>query len=476
MTAQVSIICIYVVMMVTIGVKTRRYSNSLKSFMLGGREAGAWMSAFGYGTTYFGLWASLVGIGNAVLGTLLAWKVIAGRTRAMTHKHKLGTLAEFFNMRYLDSNMKIFAAVIIFVFMTPYAASVFSGLSYFFESVFHIDYFWAIFLMAGVSAVYLVLGGYVAALVADFVQGIIMFAGVVIMIAAIFSTASIGGFAKGMQSRMGQAAAVPLADFSQPNNWGTLISLILLTSFGTWGLPQMLHKFFAIKDEAAVKRGTIISTVFCLVVGGGAYFTGGLEKLYYTVNPDLVPMNGTAIAFDRLMPDFLTHALPAGLLGLVIVLVLSASVTTLTGITLVSSSSFTVDIVRRIKPELTKQQALLTTRVMCAVFIVISVVIALTKSPIQALMSFSWGTISGCFIGPLLLGIYWKGTTKAGAWAGMLGGFIISMGATVITGFNAGNAPVIGAAAMAGSVLLTWLVSLFTPKFTEEHVADVFDF
>jgi len=492
MKSEILIIILYIAAMVAIGIISNRKSRDMKQFVLGGRKAGAWMSAFAYGTAYFsavvfigyagrngwnfGLWVVLVGLGNAIIGSYLAWKVLAKRTRIVTNRFQLSTMPEFFNARYQDSKMRTLAAVIIFVFMTPYAASAFSGLSYLFESVFGIDYTWAIFIMAGVAGAYLTLGGYVAALLADFIQGMIMLVGLVLMLGCVFQNPSIGGLGAGMQSMIEQATQIPITDFSQPNNLLSLISLVLLTSVGTWALPQMVHRFYAIKSDDAVKKGTIVSTGFAVIISVGAYLTGAIAKLFFTVNPSQLPMEGGAVVLDRIIPDFLTATLPGLLLGVVIVLVLSASVTTLSSITLVSSSSMTLDLIKPHKKNMSPKGELITTRLLCVLFLVIAVVIALTKSPIQMLMSFSWGTVSGSFIGPYILGLYWKGTTRAGARAGMCTGLIVSLGLAVASGFNAGNSPLYGVLAMIGSLLMTWFVSLFTKKFDQKHVDAMLDY
>lgn len=489
--AKFVFVALYILILAGIGLWSRKHTKDFTSFLLGGRQAGAWMSAFAYGTTYFsavifigyagrngwgfGLWAVLIGVGNALIGTYLAWKLLARRTRDMTHRLKLNTMPEFFEARYASRGMKTFAAIIIFIFMTPYSASVYSGLSYLFEKIFNIPFIWAIVIMAVVSAAYLVIGGYVATLIADLVQGIIMIGGVVFVIGIVMGNNAIGGVLAGTKSMIAQAAAIPLFDFKQPSNVINLLSLILLTSVGPWGLPQMVHKFYAIKDDLSIKAGTVISLLFSVVISCGAYFIGAVSKLYYTVNGSLLPMADGKIVFDQIIPNFLSSTLPDIFLGLVIVLILSASVTTLTGIVLVSSSSVVVDLVKPLRKDMTQKQSLSLTRVLCLVFIAISVAVALTKSPIQTLMSFSWGTVAGCFLAPYALGLYWKGITKAGSWAGMIGGLVTSVLLAVVNQFNASQAPLYGVIAMAVSLVLTVGVSLLTPKFSVQHIKAVFE-
>lgn len=466
---------IYILLMALVAIFTAKKADSLTNFVVGGRNAGPWMSAFAYGTTYFsavlfigyagrsgwdyGLWAVLIGVGNALLGTYLAWKLLADRTREVTRRLKIKTMPQMFEKRYQSKPMKIFAAIVIFIFMTPYSASVYSGLSYLCESVLGIDYQLAMLFIAAISAGYLVLGGYVASLFADFIQGIIMIFGILAMIFCIVRTDQVGGFVQGMHNlteKMGESGIAALT----PEMVVGLISLILLTSVGTWGMPQMVHKFYGVADRKGIKRGTIISTVFCAIISCGAYFVGSLSRLFF----EQVPTVDGKPVHDLLIPQILSH-LPTILLGVILVLVLSASVSTLSGITLTSCSAISMDLIAGgIKPDMTKKQTFTLTRVLCVLFIIASYLIASIKSPILMLMSFSWGSIAGAFLAPYLLGLYWKRLGRKGAWAGMVGGLSTSLILAVASGFDTANAPLFGILSMAVSFLLCIVVTLVTKR------------
>lgn len=181
--------------------------------------------------------------------------------------------------------MKIYAAVIIFVFLVPYAASVYKGLGVLFSAIFPgASEVVCMAIVAGLTAVYLVLGGYVATAVNDFIQGIIMLVGVVLLVVAILTRPEVGGIA-GMFEQLAAVPAsevVPGGGSQLVNFWGGdslqfLLTNILLTSIGVWGLPQMVHKYYTISDESQINKATIISTVFALVIGIGAYL-GRLDK------------------------------------------------------------------------------------------------------------------------------------------------------------------------------------------------------
>lgn len=467
-----AVIALYIAMMLIIGIRSAKKTKTLTDFVVGSRKAGPWKSAFAYGSTYFsavlfigyagrsgwdfGWWAVLIGIANALLGGFLAWKLLADKTRDVTRRLKIKTMPQMFEARYESKNMKLFAAVIIFIFMIPYSASVYSGLSYLFEIVLGINYMWAMAAIAVIAAVYLIAGGYIGSLSADFVQGLIMIVGMLLMIGFIVFSPTVGGLTDGLTrltDKMSSAGVLSL-DSSQLMN---LIGLCLLTSVGTWGMPQMIQKFYGVADKKSIKTGTIVSTGFALIISVGAYFIGSLTRLFFAEVPDGV--------HDHMIPIILNNTLPAILLGVVMVLVLAASVSTLSGITLSSCSAISLDLIIPFKKkEQDKVKTLRLTRILCLIFIILSYVIAAVKTPILTLMSFSWGTISGAFLAPYLLGLWWKKMNKVGAWAGMITGVVISVALMIGSNFASGSAPLFGVCAMAGSFIACIIGSLIGIK------------
>ena len=472
-------LAVYAAILVSVGIYSRRKVKTLNDFFLGGRTMGAWMSAFSYGTAYFsavifigyagkigwgfGISSVWIGLGNAFIGSLLAWLVIGRRTRRVTQQMNVSTMPEFFEKRYGCKNLKILSAIMVFVFLVPYSASVYSGLSYLFEAIFGIPFYLGMLIMAVLTAIYLVLGGYFATALSDFIQGIIMFVGIIFVIAYTLAAPQVGGLAAGLQKL--QAIDPKLAAPIGPAGWWPLLSLVVLTSLGSWGLPQMVHKFYAIKDEKAINKGTIISTVFALLIAGGAYFVGSFGHLFLKE----VPIDAVTGAknFDMIMPQLLQSALPDMLIGIVVVLVLSASMSTLASLVLVSSSAISIDLFGILAPnakDITKRRLM---RVLCGVFVALSFFLALGKfTTIITLMSISWGTLSGAFLAPFLYGLYWKKTTKIGAWSGVVVGLVMSI---VLNFMVPGiNSPMAGTITMATTLVLVPIVSLLTPKYSTE--------
>jgi len=490
MPVKIALLVLFIFVTVSVGIYSRRRVNGINDFFLGSRKMGAWITAFAYGTSYFsavvfvgyagkfgwanGLSVVWIGIGNAVIGCLIAWILLARKTRVMTHKLNVSTLPEFFGARYDSMAMKIVSALVIFVFLVPYTASIYKGLGYMFESAFGLPMNTIILIMTVLTGIYLILGGYVAAALNDMIQGVIMLIGSVLMIFYILNHPDVGGLSSGLAKLASIDSNLASAFGPTPLRLG---ALVLLTSLGTWGLPQMLHKFYAIRDEQAIRRGTVISTLFALVIGGSAYFVGAFGRVMLN---NEVPGGGN---MDMIIPVMLEKALPDVLMGIIIVLMLSASMSTLSSLVLVSSSVISIDLIKGfIRPNIDEKKDMFLMRFFCFIFVVLSYFMAIWENPtIDALMALSWGVISGMFIAPYLYGLLWKGTTRIGAWSGFATGFLVMAIGLMIelpkAGYVMGKVfvPGIGAIAMLASLTVVPVVSLVTKKYSEAHISKVFD-
>lgn len=491
MLAKILMLLVFFGSMIAVGLYARKSASSTTDFVLGGRSVGPWLTAFAYGTSYFsavvfvgyagqfgwkyGLASTWIGLGNAFIGSLMAWALMGRRTRVMTHHLEAATMPDFFGKRFDSNALKIVASAISFIFLIPYTASVYNGLSRLFGMAFDIPYAACVITMAVLTGVYVIMGGYLATAINDFIQGIIMLIGIVVVILAVLS--GHGGFMEAVRklseipsdvpATMGQQGAFASFFGADPLN---LVGVIVLTSLGTWGLPQMVHKFYAIKSERAIKTGTIVSTAFAIVVSGGCYFLGGFARLYDT---EAIYNAEGGIVYDAIVPSMLS-TLPDILIGIVIVLVLSASMSTLSSLVLTSASTLTLDFIKdNLVKKMDDKKQLLYIRVLIVFFIVISVILALDPPTfIAQLMGISWGALAGAFLAPFLYGLYWKGVTKAGVWAS----FICGVGITVANMFfKFIESPInAGAVAMVAGLIVTPLVSLITPKMNKKMVEDVF--
>ena len=479
------LLLVFLAVMVAVGVWGMKKTSSLSDFFLGGRTLGPWISAFAYGTTYFsavvfigfagqqgwqfGISSLLIGAGNALLGALLAWLILGKRTRVMTQRLGSMTMPEFLEARFGSAHMKMISAVLIFVFLLPYSASVFKGLGHLFETTFSISYDFALIVLVGITGLYLLLGGYFAVTLTDFIQGFIMLTGAVAMCALLVHRA--GGFPEAfVTAAANYEAHIPPAE--RPSAL-TVGSLIFMTSFGTWGLPQMVQKFYAIKDERLIPKAAVITTVFALIIGLAAYATGSLSHVFF--DPQTVPQTaGGAVNYDRIVPSLLTTYLPDFLMAVIMLLVLSASMSTLASMILVSSSAVTIDLYKGyLHPDAPEKTSLLLMRILSGVFILCSYAISrMQVGFIVTLMSLSWGVLSGAFMAPYILGIFWKGVTKAGAYAGLFSG----AGTAVLLFFllGANNSPLASSIAMLVPFAVTPAVSLFTKKVDAGTVRKAF--
>ena len=494
---KIIFLVVFFAVMIGIGLVTRKKANSVEGFVLGGRNAGPWLTAFGYGTSYFsavvfigyagqfgwkyGVASTWIGIGNAVIGSLLAWIVLGRRTRVMTKHVSSKTMPDFFGKRFDSKALRIAAALISFIFLIPYTSSVYNGLSRLFNMAFNIDYKICIIVMAALTCVYVILGGYMATVVNDLVQGIIMLFGITAVIATVLNNN--GGFLTALTTLSQTESDLPVTagmqgaftSFFGPDPLN-LFGVIILTSLGTWGLPQMVGKFYAIKDEKSVKAGTIISTIFAFIVAGGCYFLGGFARLYEG-NPAIYKDDGS-VMYDSIIPTMLDN-LPTILVGVVIVLVLSASMSTLSSLVLTSSSTVTLDLIEQIKPKKNddkkkrEKTQLITMRLLLVFFILVSVLLSLNPPTfIAQLMGYSWGALAGAFLAPFLWGLYWKKTTKLSVWVC----FIFGVGFTVANMFLKFIASPInaGAVTMVAGLIIVPLVSLITPKLAKDKVDGIF--
>ena len=505
-------------LMIGVGFYCRKHATSVNGFVLGGRAVGPWLTAFAFGTSYFsavifvgyagqfgwnfGLASTWIGLGNAFIGSLLAWVILGRRTRIMTQALGSRTMPDFFEKRYSSPVLKIAAAVIVFIFLIPYTASLYNGLSGLFNAAFNVPYAAVVIIMAVLTGLYVVFGGYMATAINDFIQGLIMLVGIVVVVIAVLNAN--GGVGEAILNlskipstypeTMGQQGAFTSFFGTQPFY---LLIVVLLTSLGTWGLPQMVGKFYSIKNEDAIKKGTVISTVFAVIVAGGCYFLGGFGRLY-TNNPAIYKNGilGGVVLNDRIVPAMLS-SLPAVIIALVIVLVLSASMSTLSSLALTSSSTLALDVIlpaanKKREKKIGEDKAVLVMRLLIVFFVAVSAVIAILKDSIWAdsvfiaqMMGISWGALAGSFLAPFLYGLYSKKISKPAVAACFIFGtglelvqLLISMKVFTVSGGFFGlvfkNSLYSGVFAMLGGLVLVPLVSLITKKHVPENVDEVF--
>ncbi|MEE3469644.1 MAG: sodium:solute symporter family protein [Butyrivibrio hungatei] len=495
MIIKVLMLLVFFSVMIYIGLMCRKNSTDVSGFVLGGRAVGPWVTAFAYGTSYFsavifvgyagqfgwkyGISATWVGIGNALIGSLLAWAILGRRTRIMSQHLDSATMPQFFAARFGGRSLKIAASVITFIFLIPYTASLYNGLSRLFGMAFRIDYSICVIVMAVLTGIYVIAGGYMATAINDFIQGIIMLIGICAVILSVLNSqggflAALDGLARISDESVSTTPGV-FASFFGPDPLN-LLGVVILTSLGTWGLPQMVQKFYAIKSEKSISKGTIVSTFFAFIVAGGCYFLGGFGRLF----SDKIDIS--ADGFDSIVPTMLS-GLPDFLIAVVVILVLSASMSTLSSLVLTSSSTLTLDLLKgHVIKNMDEKKQLLIMRILIVVFVGISVVIAIVQYKqnvtfIAQLMGVSWGALAGAFLAPFLYGLYFKFITKAAVWVN----FVFSTVVMLANMFVRPKFPQLlqspinaGAFCMIAGLIIVPLISLFTKKPPKDLVDGAF--
>lgn len=511
----IALLIIYVLAMVVIGFWAMKRTKNVGDFFLGGRSIGGWMSAFAYGTTYFsavlfigyggklgwgyGLHTMWIVAGNAIVGSLLAWAILGRRSREMTARLGTMTMPTFLGVRYDAPALKIIAALLIFIFLVPYSASVYVGLKYLFEAALNMTEIQALGLLAALTAVYLVLGGYFAVALTDFIMGLTMIFGVVAMLT--YLTGDIGGISNAFRMLSDTRICSPALTGPQGAipGWLTLAALVVVTSLGPWGLPQMVQKFYSVRSGEQVKRAMIVATLFAVLVTFGGYFGGSLTHLkpapasaqttgsaVYTdkselplkMTPDGKPVLGPTgkpeVDWDRWVPAYLSERLPAWMLLVIVLLVFSASMSTLSSLVLVSSSAIAIDLYGSSgRSGEQKKGVLILMRVLCAVFVIVSLVLALRPpSYIITLMVISWGVLAGAFGAPYFYGLFWRRANALGAFAGMVVG--VGLGVLLYIKYGVPGVPIAGAVAIVAPFAVVPLASMLAPPTGKEVVAKAF--
>ena len=500
------ILAVFALAMVGVAIYSKNRSGSVDDFLLAGKKGlNGWMTAFAYGTTYFsavifigyagqfgrqfGLASIWIGVGNAIIGTLFAWLVLAKRTKNMTRRLVAKTMPEFFEKRYGDKKLKFFTAIVIFVFLIPYSASVYNGLSALFETVFGIDGWIIMVALAALTALYLFFGGYFATALSDFIQGIIMIAGVGLMVYCFMNHENVSWDISSLVSNK-NLTWFTFGNENASGLYGTtvsLISLTLLTSLGVWALPQTIHKYYAIRDKKAITQGIVVSTAFALLIGFAAYFTGALSFFF----PETAGVSDSLV-----IPTMLKAVIPAGLMGVIAVLILSASMSTLSSVSLAGASVIAVDLYKgSINKNADDKKTNTVMRILCLIFVAVSVILAVLNeklgiTAIAYMMGLSWGTLAGCFMGPYVLGVLWKGVTRSAVWCSVIGSLALTATLIIVLGYDknawscsfgaalqsgVGCSPLIGVICMIASLAVTAVVSLLTKAPDSEVIYNSFE-
>lgn len=475
---QIIFFVIYALILLGIGLYGMRKTKTFNDYFLGARSIGPWLSAFTYGTAYFsavlligfagklgwgfGFSSLWVAIGNTVVGTFLVWLLIGKKIRKVSHEMNVYTMPEYFNERYDSNFLKVFSAIAIFIFLIPYAASVFLGLSYLFEITFKMNFLLILIIMAVFTGLYMILGGYRSIAIVDLIQGIVMIAGVTLMV--YFGISKAGGLPT-ISSTL-KSIDPKLTGIIGPPGFFPLLYIVIITSVAPFAMPQLIQKFYSVKDDKSIRIGMIVSTVFALIITNAAYFTGSLTRVFISAQkyPEIFT-NGRPVV-DKLIPIFIRDVIPHGVSFIILLLVLSASMSTLASLIFVSASAIVKDLYHGYSNKSVSENKLnLLMRVFCGVFIILAVIFAVLRPAIiLTLLLISWGAIAATFLAPLIFGLFWKKANKFAAIVSSITGVSITMILFFI--LPASKIPMIATLGMGISLIVFPIIVWLTPDKT----------
>jgi len=474
MVIKISVIAAYVLMIVVIGILRSKKTTSFNEFFLGGGNVGPWMTAFTYGATYFsavvfigfagkvgwqfgysGLW---IAAGNSFLGVLAVWWLLGDRIKRMSREYGVATMAEYFEKRYQSKFLKALSSASIFVFFIPYSAAVFIGLSYLFKLNFNTEYWHALVFMGLFTAVYMILGGYNSMAMIDVVFSALMIFGSGVVIVGVL------GKAGGLGAATARLAAIDprLTAMAGPPGIWPMFCLVFLTSVAPFAMPQLVQKFYAVRDKKAIRLGMWVSTAFAIFFLSVAYFSGSLTRLFLSPENAPAAFAGGKPVFDSLMPEMLIRVIPGPLSVFILLLVLAASMSTLAALVLISSSALTKDLYAGfINKNVSDCAMMRMMRGLSAFFIMLSVIFAYYRpATIVTILAITWGAIGSVFLGPFVWGLLSKRVNKLGA----ITSSVLGLGVCMVLYFTGSPTPEAGTVGMLVSLAANPLFSLFGKK------------
>lgn len=424
MSVYIGVLAVYLGLLGLIGYGLRRRSRSAVDFAIGGRSVGPWVTAISFVAAYyssvviigggafgwrFGLSTLWVGGANVLLGTTLAWIVLGRRVRLFTENLDVLTLPGFFARRYESETVRIFSAAVTGLFLIIYNVSVLKGMANAFEGLMGIPYWSGVVISGVVILFYTTVGGYLAVVWTSFVQGIVMIGALILLTYAALQRVG------GLTVLADRLAEIGPGYVQTPGEWGWagLISFSLIVSLGTWGMPQLVIRFYSIKNARMLRLGLVIVTLGASVALL-PYLCGAVARV-------LVPELESA---DQAIPALTALVLNDWGGAIFLAGVVAAGMSTFAGVLIIISSSLVRDLwIHGLGRSLSAEAEVRANRIMSLAVGVISVLIAL-KPPalILVLTAFSWAVIASTNLWPLLFGVTWKRTSAAGTLASMVTG------------------------------------------------------
>ncbi|NHV61263.1 MAG: sodium/solute symporter [Candidatus Verstraetearchaeota archaeon] len=492
-TIDLLIVLGMIVVVTAIGVRGYRVSGSITGYFLAGRGLGPWVLAFSIMATYFSAASFLAGgttylynLGFGawltawhIIGVVLMWTLVAERLFRYSSKTNIVSVPDFIEHRYQSKGAKMISASVILLLFTLYLTSVYKGGAVILATVLNVKFEVALLLLALPVIIYVCVGGLKAAALNNLVLGALMLLAALLTFSAIMF--AVGGPISGLEKLQGMNVMdkIPGSLWLRLDSMGPqpamvagmvpslIMSITFSISVAQVALPTLLMQFYAAKDARVISRGRIIGSIAVAAYAILVFSLGAFCHLI--LDPQISSGEVAALMKDTdwVIPKVINVLIPSGLRGLVLAAPVAASMSTLAVTLLVLSGAAVRDIIQPIKPRLEEKKLLLLAKLSPILFAAISLGLTLYQTDIIVeIVGAAFGTIFVCFLGPVTIGLYWKGATKHGAIASMISGLVVGLLWYKFLYKVTWIYPVIPA--LAVSLPLFFVVSMLTPKPSNE--------
>jgi len=432
--AIIIVFTLYVLLMIAIGWAASRYAKSASHFFLADRSLKAWVTAVSSTASSESAWAVLGTVGLAykdglaalwflpgcLLGYSLNWFFLAERLRKHSHETHAITIPDYLEAHFKDKThvLRVISVTIIFFSMMAYVAAQFTGIGKTFDAIFGIPHTVSIPVGGAIIILYTMMGGFLAVAWTDFVQGLIMVAGLVVL--AIVGFVHLGGYS-GMVEQVGAASPETLEWMGGKSTavfFGSMIGLLGI-GLGYPGQPQVLNRYMAAKDRKVIETGVWIALGWGFLVYGSAILLGICGNALYPALDDP----------EHLFPRAASELLPTGVSAVVLTGVMAAIMSTVSALIIVAASAVAHDVYSKmIRRDLGHEQIVRISRITVLVLGIGAMAVALMETRVIFwFVLLAWSALGASFGPVILFSLYWKGVTREGAIAGMLTGFITTV-------------------------------------------------
>lgn len=441
-------------MVVFVGYIAYKRTDSSEDFLVAGRDTHPYVMALSYGATFIST-AAIVGFGgiagqygmsilwlallNLVVGIFIAFVFLGKRTRRIGANLKSLTFPDFLAHRFDSKFLKIVSGLIIFLGMTLYSSVVLIGAARFMETSLSVNFQIALLILSIIIAAYVFYGGIKGVMYTDALQGTIMFCGMIFLLFFIFW--QLGGVVQANTALTNMAPLYPkeaiaqggtgwtsFPKFGSPFWWYLVSTLIMGVGIGTIAQPQLIVRFMTVKSDKELNRSVLIGGIFIAVMPVTAYVVGSLSNVYFYQKLGKTAVEVVGGNIDKIIPTFINMALPEWFVYIFLLTLLAAAMSTLSALYHTQGTALGSDVIGSIK-KLNNDSLVSTTKIGILIAVVISLILGyiLPSSIIALGTSLFMGICAAAFLPLYIASIYWKGTTRAGAIAGLLSGLFTSM-------------------------------------------------